>query len=190
MAEYDSRAIEKLAVIEVERYFQYSKIVSTFIKDGDKEPFFDGNLYLYAGGIRDNDHYTGRVAVQVKGENLGEFKDGVYSYPIEMNDLKAYLHGGIAYFVVQEVKKRKKLYYKLLTPVELRSLIREKDGQKTVSVRMKPAQDRDLKNVEVELLQFERDCRKQVSYADAPTFDFKEWDKLGIHKFSIDLTVR
>ena len=190
MAEYDSRAIEKLAVIEVERYFQYSKIVSTFIKDGDKEPFFDGNLYLYAEGIRDNDHYTGRVAVQVKGENLGEFKDGVYSYPIEMNDLKAYLHGGIAYFVVQEVKKRKKLFYKLLTPVELRSLIREKDGQKTVSVRMKPAQDRDLKNVEVELLQFERDCRKQVSYADAPTFDFKEWDKLGIHKFSIDLTVR
>lgn len=190
MAEYDSRAIEKLAVIEVERYFQYSKIVSTFIKDGDKEPFFDGNLYLFAGGIRDNDHYTGRVAVQVKGENLGAFKDGVYSYPIEMNDLKAYLHGGIAYFVVQEVKKRKKLFYKLLTPVELRSLIREKDGQKTVSVRMKPAQDRDLKNVEVELLQFERDCRKQVSYADAPTFDFKEWDKLGIHRFSIDLTVR
>lgn len=190
MAEYDSRAIEKLAVIEVERYFQYSKIVSTFIKDGDKEPFFDGNLYLYAGGVRDNEHYTGRVAVQVKGENLGEFMDGVYSYPIEMNDLKAYLHGGIAYFVVQEVKKRKILFYKLLTPVELRSLIREKDGQKTVSVRMKPAQDRDLKNVEVELLQFERDCRKQVSYADAPTFDFKEWDKLGIHKFSIDLTVR
>lgn len=190
MSEFDSRAIEKLAVIEVERYFQYSKIVSTFIKDEDKEPFFDGHLYLYAGGERDNEHYTGRVAVQVKGENLGEFKDGVYSYPIEMSDLKAYLHEGIAYFVVQEVKRKKRLYYKLLTPVELRSLIREKEGQQTVSVRLKQAYDRDLKMVEVDLLQFERDCKKQVSYADAPTFDFKDWDILGIHKFSIDLTVR
>lgn len=190
MTEYDSRAIEKLAVIEVERYFQYSKIVSTFIKDGDKEPFFDGHLYLYASGKRDNEHYTGRVAAQVKGENFGEFKDGAYSYPIEMTALKAYLHEGIAYFVVQEVKKKKKLYYKLLTPVELRSLIKDKDGQKSVSVRLKQAYDRDLRKVEVDLLQFERDCKKQVSYADAPTFDFKEWEKLGIHQFSIDLTVR
>lgn len=107
-----------------------------------------------------------------------------------MAALKAYLHEGIAYFVVQEVKKKKKLYYKLLTPVELRSLIRDKEGQKSVSVRLKQAYDRDLKKVEVDLLQFERDCKKQVSYADAPTFDFKEWEKLGIHQFSIDLTVR
>ena len=190
MSEYDSRAIEKLAVIEVERYFQYSKVVSTYLKDGDKEPFFDGHLYLYASGKRENEHYTGRVAAQVKGENLGEFKDGVYSYPIEMAALKAYLHEGIAYFVVQEVKKKKKLYYKLLTPVELRSLIRDKEGQKSVSVRLKQAYDRDLKKVEVDLLQFERDCKKQVSYADAPSFDFKEWEKLGINQFSIDLTVR
>lgn len=190
MSDYDSRAIEKLAVIEVERYFQYSKVVSTYLKDGDKEPFFDGHLYLYASGKRENEHYTGRVAAQVKGENLGEFKDGVYSYPIVMAALKAYLHEGIAYFVVQEVKKKKKLYYKLLTPVELRSLIRDKEGQKSVSVRLKQAYDRDLKKVEVDLLQFERDCKKQVSYADAPTFDFKEWEKLGIHQFSIDLTVR
>lgn len=190
MSEYDSRAIEKLAVNEVDRFFQYSEIVSTFIKDGDKEPFFDGHLYLYAGGKRDNEHYTGRVAVQVKGDNLGEFKDGVYSYPIKMSALKAYLHEGIAYFVVQEVKREKRLYYKLLTPVELRSLIREKERQQTVSVRLERAYDRNLKTVEMDLLQFKRDCIKQVSYADAPTFDFKDWDKLGIHKFSVDLAVR
>lgn len=189
MSDYASRTIEKLAVNEVERYFQYSKIVSTFIQDGDREPFFDGHLYLYAAGGRDNEHYTGRIAVQVKGENLGQFTNGVYSYPIEMTALKAYLHEGIAYFVVQEVKQKKKLYYRLLTPVELRTLVRKKDGQKTVNVRLKQAYDRDLKKMEVALLQFDMDCKKQVSYAEAPTFDFKEWEKLGIHKFSIDLTV-
>ena len=190
MSDHDSKAIEDKAVNEVIRYFEDSKIVATYITNNDKEPFFDGHLYLYGGGIRDNVHYTGRVAAQVKGKDLGEFKDGAFSYPIEMTDLKAYLHEGIAYFVVQEVKKKKKLYYKLLTPVELRSLIKDKEGQKSVSVRLKQAYDRDLRKVEVDLLQFERDCKKQVSYADAPTFDFKEWEKLGIHQFSIDLTVR
>ena len=190
MSDYDSRAIEKKATNEVERYFENSKIVATYINDGDKEPFFDGHIYLYAGGKRDNKHYTGRVAVQIKGENLGEFKDGVYSYPIEMTDLKAYLHEGIAFFVVQEVKRKKKLYYKLLSPIELRALIRKKKGQESVSIRMRYATSRDIKKLEIELLQFEYDCKKQISYADAPTFDFKELDKLGIHKFSMDLAVR
>ena len=71
--------------------------MATYINDGDKEPFFDGHLYLYAGGKRNNEHYTGRVAVQVKGKDLDEFKDGKFCYPIEMLDLKAYLHEGIAY---------------------------------------------------------------------------------------------
>ena len=90
MSDYDSKAIEDKAVNEVNRYFEDSKIVATYIANNDKEPFFDGHLYLYAGGVRDNEHYSGRVAAQVKGKDLGEFKDGVFSYPVEMTDLKAY----------------------------------------------------------------------------------------------------
>ena len=145
MADYDSKATEDKAVTEVLRFFENSKIVAAHIGYGEKTPFFDGYLFLYAGGKRDNDHYTGRVAVQVKGKNLGEFKDGVFSYPIEMHDLKAYLHEGIAYFVVQEVKRKKRLYYKLLTPVDLRTIIKEKEGQDSVSVSLKRATDRDIK---------------------------------------------
>lgn len=190
MSEYDSRAIEKKAINEVDRFFENSNVVATYINDGDKEPFFDGHLYLYAGGKRNNEHYTGRVAVQVKGKDLDEFKDGKFCYPIEMLDLKAYLHEGIAYFVVQEVGKEKRLYYRLLTPIELRSIIQDNAGQITVSVRMNRAYDRDIKTIEIEIIQFEHDCKKQVSYADAPIFNFEDFGKNGIHSFSIDITMK
>lgn len=190
MSEYDSRAIEKKAINEVDRFFENSNVVATYINDGDKEPFFDGHLYLYAGGKRNNEHYTGRVAVQVKGKDLDEFKDGKFCYPIEMLDLKAYLHEGIVYFVVQEVGKEKRLYYRLLTPIELRSIIQDNAGQITVSVRMNRAYDHDIKTIEIEIIQFEHDCKKQVSYADAPIFNFEDFGKNGIHSFSIDITMK
>lgn len=190
MSDYDSKHIEDKAVNEVIRYFEDSKIVATYIANNDKEPFFDGHLYLYAGGKRDNEHYSGRVAAQVKGKDLGEFKNGVFSYPIEITDLKAYLHEGIAYFVVQEVKRKKRLYYKLLSPVELRTIISEKGNQGSYSVRMKRATDRDVKKIELELLQFERDCKKQISFADSAPIDFSDLQKQGIHSFSMDVAVR
>lgn len=190
MSDYDSKAIEDRAVIEVLRYFETSKVVATYINMGDREPFFDGHLYLYHSGKRDNEHYTGRVAAQVKGKDLGVFKDGVFSYPIEMTALKAYLHEGVAYFVVQEVKRKKKLFYKLLTPVELRTIISEKGENDSYSVRMKYAPDRDIKNVELELIQFEQDCKKQISFADAKPLDFSDLDKLGIHSFSVNVAVK
>ena len=190
MSDYDSKHIEDKAVNEVIRYFEDSKIVATYIANNDKEPFFDGHLYLYAGGKRDNNHYTGRVAAQVKGKDLGEFKDGVFSYPIEMSDLKAYLHEGIAYFVVQEVKRRKRLYYKLLSPLELRTIFKNKGSQGSYCVRMKRATDRDVKNIELELVQFERDCKKQISFADSAPIDFPDLQKQGIHSFSMDVAVR
>ena len=82
MSDFDSKAIEDRAATEVLRYFEVSKVVGAYIQIGDREPFFDGHLYLYNNGLRDNEHYTGRVAAQVKGKNLVEFKDGVYSYQI------------------------------------------------------------------------------------------------------------
>ncbi len=190
MGDYDSKAIEDRAATEVIRYFEVSNIVGAYINLGDKEPFFDGHLYLYRGGLRDNDHCIGRVAAQVKGKDLGCFNKGVFSYPIEMTALKAYLHEGVAYFVVQEVKRKKKLYYKLLTPLEIRSLIQKKKGQDTVSVRLEHITDRDIHQVEAVLVQFDRDCKKQISFVDTEPFDFEDIEKNGVHSFSVDITVK
>ena len=186
----DSKAIEQKAIIEVMRYFEDSRTVATYLNDNDKEPFYDGSLYLYRGLRRDNPHYIGRVAVQVKGEYLGEFKDGIYSYPVEMDAIRAYLHEGIAYFVVQEVKRKKRIFYRLLTPIELRSIIDEKGEQGTYSIRLRRARDKDVKDIEAELIQFERDCNRQVSFVDNKPIEFEDLEKMKIHQFSIDVTVK
>lgn len=186
----DSKAIEQKAIIEVIRYFEDSRTVATYLNDNDKEPFYDGSLYLYRGLRRDNPHYIGRVAVQVKGEYLGEFKDGIYSYPVEMDAIRAYLHEGIAYFVVQEVKRKKRIFYRLLTPIELRSIIDEKGEQGTYSIRLRRARDKDIKDIEAELIQFERDCNRQVSFVDNKPIEFEDLEKMKIHQFSVDVTVK
>lgn len=186
----DSKAIEQKAIIEVIRYFEDSRTVATYLNDNDKEPFYDGSLYLYRGLRRDNPHYIGRVAVQVKGEYLGEFKDGIYSYPVEMDAIRAYLHEGIAYFVVQEVKRKKRIFYGLLTPIELRSIIDEKGEQGTYSIRLRRARDKDIKDIEAELIQFERDCNRQVSFVDNKPIEFEDLEKMKIHQFSVDVTVK
>ena len=92
--------------------------------------------------------------------------------------------------MVQEVKRKKRLYYKLLSPVELRTIISEKGNQGSYSVRMKRATDRDVKKIELELLQFERDCKKQISFADSAPIVFSDLQKQGIHSFSMDVAVR
>lgn len=184
----DSKAIEDKAVNEVNCFFEDSKVVSAFLQKNDREPFFDGHLYLYHSGKRDTIHYTGRVAVQIKGKILDEFTDGYYSYSVEMTDLKAYLPRGIAYFVVQEVKKSKRLFYRLLAPIELRTIINKKPDNNTVSIRLKRAKKRDMKKIETELLQFDRDCQKQTSFAYSNPLDLSELMGKGINSFTFDIT--
>ena len=123
-------------------------------------------------------------------EDLGEFKDGIYSYPVEMDAIRAYLHEGIAYFVVQEVKRKKRIFYRLLTPIELRSIIDEKGEQGTYSIRLRRVRDKDVKDIEAELIQFERDCNRQVSFVDNKPIEFEDLEKMKIHQFSVDVTVK
>ena len=187
---YDSKAIEEKAITEIKRYFEDSKTVATYLNDNDKEPFFDGNIYLYRGGKRDNTHFIGRVAVQIKGKALDRFNDNTLSYSIDLVDLKAYLHEGIAYFVVGEVKRKKRIYYRLLTPIEIRNIIEEKGEQHSCSISMKRATDKQIKTVIAELIQFERDCKKQISHVDSKPVEFEDLEKMNIHSFSVDLTVK
>lgn len=61
---------EKKALNEIERFFEDSKVVDTFLSRNDKEPMWDGNLYLYNGKGQTNKSFVGRVAAQVKGKNV------------------------------------------------------------------------------------------------------------------------
>lgn len=52
----DTKAIEEKALNHFKRFIEGSKVISQFITDNDKEPCWDGHLYLYADGVRDKEH--------------------------------------------------------------------------------------------------------------------------------------
>lgn len=157
----DTDKIEAKSVNAVDVFFEDSSVVTAYLKKHDKEPIWDGALYLYSDGIKDNAHYLGRIAVQIKGKLQKIFRTKGFTYRIGMVELKAYLKEGVAYFVVQQVGKEKRIFYHFLSPVDIRSLINCNEGKKTVAVPMMPIVDDDLKKIERELLVFEMDCKRQ-----------------------------
>jgi len=92
---------EKLATSAVEASLAKTDRLSSFINSGDKEPCWDGNIYIHDGKNRTKKNIK-KVATQVKGKFVksGDVKDTI-KYPISKNDLHAYMmNGGTVFFVV------------------------------------------------------------------------------------------
>ena len=91
MKAIDTTAIEEKALNYFKAFIEDSKVISQFLKEGDKEPCWDGHLYLYSDGKRDKDHLLGRVPVQIKGTEVDSFDTKQTKFKLEKADLNAYL---------------------------------------------------------------------------------------------------
>lgn len=107
MKKMTSKEIEEGAILGFKNYIQGSEIISQHISENDKEPFWDGALYLYAKPNKAKDSFMGRVPVQLKGQEIDKFKRKKYRYNISIEDLKAYLNDPTIYIVCQEKNKGK-----------------------------------------------------------------------------------
>ena len=105
-----------------------------------------------------------------------------FTYPIKMTDLNGYLHEGTYYIVVQETNTDSKIFYRELTPIVVRNIIRAHKGQNSVNVVMFQFPE-TIKEAETNLRQFMTDCIRQTSFADAEPFTFKDLKSHGITSF-------
>lgn len=156
----NSNQIELLAVNAVEDYFTKIERINPMIPFADKEPSWDGFLYLYPDDSMKKETMIGRIPVQVKGKT-GEFVESL-SYPINTSDLRNYMReGGCIYFVVLiNDRQERKIFYRMLIPVELQNILKGKEQQKSINVMMKPLEDSD--DVYHSLVDFYRDMKKQT----------------------------
>ena len=69
----DSKAIETLSVNAVRNSIVICPILDQFIPDNDKEPSWDGNVYIYNSSSKTKDNLKGRLPVQVKGTENNDF---------------------------------------------------------------------------------------------------------------------
>jgi len=159
--------IEKLATSAVEESVSKTDVLDPFVNDGDKEPSWDGNIYIYTDK-RKTKKGIKKVPVQVKGEvrkKLPSQKPPKYS--VSLMDLENWLNdGGVFLFVVliSENGDEKNIYYNALLPIKIRHLIKISQGKKKKSISLTKFPNDNLQKVSI-FLNFYDHMQKQTSYA-------------------------
>ena len=160
---YNSRQIEQLSVNLITDIISRSNRMSPYIAIGDREPEWDGFIYLQSL----NQKVTGRVAVQVKGKTVKRVPQKP-TYPVSIYSLQNYKRdGGIIYFVVYLLDGERYPYYAKLAPLDLKKYIHDAKGHSTTNIHLK-ALPQDIKELEAEIQDFYVDCKRQTSFAYSP----------------------
>lgn len=181
----DRKAIEEKALLCFKEYIVDSEVISQFIDENDKEPCWDGHIYLYSKPQKDKKHLIGRIPVQIKGTEVKRFISKKYHFKIEVDDLKAYLHEPTVYIVCQEKEnsKERKLFYRKLLPETIKNVLKGKEKQNSVSVLMHSVPE-SLIEFENLMKVFHGDSKKQLSFADKKSLTMDDARKRGINEFS------
>jgi len=178
----NSKTIETIAVSTLKENIVTCDHLEPYINENDKEPSWDGMIYVYNNSTKKKDNIIGTVKVQVKGKESKDISMDTIKYSISVVDMKNYLcDGGAIYFVVYIANGgiAKQIYYVALAPVKIKNILESAKTQKTVSVELKQFP----KNVsERERIIFDslRDFKKQHSFANSKLLTLDELEKQGV----------
>ena len=64
MAKFNSKTIETLSVNAVRNSITVCPLLDEFVADNDKEPSWDGNIYIYDNKKKTKDTLKGRIPIQ------------------------------------------------------------------------------------------------------------------------------
>ena len=183
----DTKRIEEIAVNLLCQRINLTRYLSPFIPVNDKEPAWDGSIYIYKSARIANDNLNGRLPVQVKGHYSEDLSADEMSFSVKINQLKNYRSdGGLLYFVVyfhlnnDETDYEKRIYYVELPPLKLMHILSGcKPDQKETSIRLKtlPASNDRFASIALNCLE---NCRKQRSFSDLPLPTVDELAKQGV----------
>ena len=178
----DKKAIETISVSAVRNSIVTSEFLDQFIPDSDKEPSWDGFVYIYGDKSKKKDKLKGRMPVQVKGTENNDFSKDEVSFSMSTVDLKNYLYdGGCVLFVVYigNAGLKTKIYYAELTPIKLRQLLLEAQNQKSKVVRLRtfPLDNNKKATMFLNCLQ---NCQKQASFIEGNLLSLEELEKQGM----------
>lgn len=178
----DRKAIETLSVNAVRDSVVVSDYLDQFIADNDKEPSWDGFVYIYNDKSKKKSKLKGRLPVQVKGTENNDHSKEEISFPVSTTDLNNYLYdGGIIFFVVYVDKTgtKKQIYYVELPPIKIRVLLGEAKGQQSKSIKLKKFPD-DPNTKAMIFFNCLENCQKQASFCSAKLLSLEELEKAGV----------
>lgn len=159
---------EVLATSAVKDSISWTDRLKPYIPEKDKEPIWDGSVYVYSTASTSNDtSFMGRVPTQIKGTEVTSFQK-TESFDVPVSSLKQFLtEGGVIFFVVEISRKveEKRVFYNSLLPYDIILYLEAcKENQKTKSITLRPfPHDNDEKvDIFVNFLQ-NREKQKTIS---------------------------
>lgn len=161
MATKDSKKIELAAVNCITDAFFKSKRLTPYIPINDKEPVWDGHIYIKHG----NNGFS-RIPTQVKGKSVKKLPKKT-TFSVKIVNLENYKRdGGVIYFVVYIIGTERFPYFKFLAPIDLKRIIKNAKGMSETAIALSPLGEveGDLEN---QFIQFYFDCKKQTSTASS-----------------------
>ena len=173
--------LEKIATSAVLDSISLTDTMEAFINSGDKEPVWDGHIYIFADTSKNVENIK-KVPVQIKGKKSEKLDADMVKYTLKVSYLRDYLDdGGAILFVVfiSPSGDRKQIYYTSLLPIKLRILLSDiKEGQqnKNIELRKFPSDNRKKTII---LLNFYENMQKQTSFRHAKLFSQEELFQQG-----------
>lgn len=184
----NAKAIETLSINAVRDSIVVSEFLDQYIADNDKEPSWDGFIYIYNDSSKKKSELIGRVPVQVKGVTCNDFSKSKITHPVNIVDMNNYLHdGGIIYFVVYINKDgtEKKIYYQTLAPVKLKSYLIEIERNNKEKAKKQQTKSLELMEFPSDnnrkatiLLNFYKNCKMQSSFSNSDIFSIEDLERL------------
>lgn len=178
----DKKAVETLAVNAVRDNIVVSKYLDQFIADNDKEPSWDGNIYIYNGSSKKKSDLRGRLPVQVKGTENSDHSNDQISFSVSTVDLKNYLNdGGVMYFVVYIGHDgfSRQIYYAELPPIKIRFILTSAKEQKTKAIKLKKLPTDPNEKARI-IINCWESCQKQSSFTNAELLSIEALEEQGV----------
>lgn len=177
--------IEILSANAVENSCAKTQYLTASLRKRDKEPSWDGEIYIYNDKRKKKEDIEKTVKVQIKGttrkKNLTKNGLSFYMNDSNMTDLKNYLNnGGCLFFVVyidEENDSECTIYYIELLPSKIKRII--SNGRKTLHLNKFPSNNEKKLKI---LRHFATHSTRQYSFVEngfATQEEIDEWDKNG-----------
>ena len=130
----NSIKIEKKAVDFLKSVISNHDRMDEFINVNDKEPSWDGNIYLYNTDGLKAENIIYKIPVQIKGKNKENLLHKKFiTYPVEYKHLRNYYRdSGVCYFVIviSDNGEKKSIFYNALTPIKLKKELEGTESKK------------------------------------------------------------
>lgn len=166
----NSIKIEMGAILSLKTIILKHALIHDYINDNDKEPSWDGFIYLYKSDNLKAEDIRCKIPVQVKGKNKQDLLNRQsITYQVEYKHLRNfYYDGGVLYIVViiSNDGEKTSIFYNPLTTVKLNDLLKGTENKlpnQKKSIVLQRLKKNESDNLYKVLAQFAMDKEKQGS---------------------------